>query len=163
MRRHRGFTLIELLVVLIIIGVIVSLTIMSIGDNRGEELQREARRLNAVIELAAEEAILRSQPIGIRFDYDRYAFKFLDGERWTDAEHDRFLRPHTLPEPLQLDLVVDGLAANNEEGSRDQPQILLLTSGEMTPFELVVSHPDLDERYLIVGSLDGRLEFQRDD
>ena len=161
--RNRGFTLIELLVVLVIVGLLVAMAALTIGDNRGAQLDREARRLHQVIRLAGEEAILKSQIIGIRFEHDGYRFSLFAGaDDWQPIEHDRFLRPHTLPENMRLDLVLEGLADAGAQ-QRDQPQVLLLTSGEMIPFELTVSHLELPHYYLIEGHLDGRLEFHPPD
>ncbi len=155
--RERGFTLIELLVVLVIIGVTVGLAVLTMADPRPAQLERESRRLVAVIGLAAEEAVLKSQILGIRFEPDGYSFALYTGNGWRQLEQDNVLRPYRLPEPLQLEVQVEGLNPAGSEENRDQPQVLLLNSGEMVPFTASVRHPDLDDYYLIEGQLDGKL------
>ena len=59
--KQTGFTLIELMVVLVIIGIIMSVMVMSIrtGDI-SEHMEIEVNRLHALVSLAQEEAILSS-------------------------------------------------------------------------------------------------------
>ncbi|HEX5513684.1 MAG TPA: type II secretion system minor pseudopilin GspH, partial [Gammaproteobacteria bacterium] len=136
MRDNRGFTLIEVLVVLVIIGVIVGLASIALGDNRAEELQREARRLQAVLTLAAEEAIVKSRELGVRFDSDGYRF-FIpsDEQAWVPVEHDREFAARQLPRPLELTLLTDARAvrSNNRDGNNATPHVYFFTTGELYP------------------------------
>jgi general secretion pathway protein H len=160
--RSRGFTLIELLVVLVIVGILVSLAALTMSDNRAQEFEREARRLYTVIGLAVDEAALKAETLGIRFEDDGYHFARLDDERWVKVESDRFLRPHRLPDTMRLDVVLDGLAASGEAGEEQarDPQVIIMLSGEMIPFEATLRHAELQRYYLIEGHLDGALELQ---
>ena len=45
--RGRGFTLIELLVVLVILGTLVSLAVLSVGNGAGRALRDEGDRLHS--------------------------------------------------------------------------------------------------------------------
>ena len=49
--RGRGFTLIELLVVLVILGTLVSLAVLSVGNGAGRALRDEGDRLATVMAL----------------------------------------------------------------------------------------------------------------
>jgi hypothetical protein len=71
------------------------------------------------------------------------------------------LRPRELPAGIELDLELEenpppGLSAEDAE----QPQVFLLSSGEMTPFVLTLSAPGTEFRYSIKASLLGRLELE---
>lgn len=162
--RSRGFTLIELLVVMLIIGVIISLATLAMRDERSGELEREARRLTALLQLASDEAVLASAPVGVRFFGDGYTFMRLAEGEWRTLEDDRQLRPRELPAPLRLSLVLEDQPLERAERSGERPQIVLVSSGELEPaFEVSLSHPDLARHFLIVGRRDGRFEFQADE
>lgn len=163
MRHNRGFTLIELLVVLVIIGVIVGLASIALGDNRAEELQREARRLQAVLTLAAEEAIVKSRELGVRFDADGYRFFMPNDEQaWVLVEHDREFAARQLPRPLELTLLTDARAVvrSNTRDDSATPHVYFFTTGELYPaFELILSHPELETAYRLEARIDGKIEL----
>ena len=73
--RHQGFTLIEIMVVVTIIGILSSIIVINaVTSNPQKDLDREARRLKAVIELAEEEALFGQMDIGIVVKENSYAF-----------------------------------------------------------------------------------------
>jgi len=159
---QHGFTLLELMVVLVIIGVILSFATLSTGgDSRAEQMQREARRLIALIDMASEQAILRSEQLAIRFGDVDYEFMLLRAGKWVALEDDGLLRARELPKGIELRLELEenappGLQAEETEA----PQVFLLSSGEMTPFTLTFSAPESEQRYVIKASLLGRLELE---
>ena len=62
--------------VLVLMGIIVSMMTISVGDGgKFRELEEEANRLRALIKMAREEAILRSQEWRIVFKEDAYQFE----------------------------------------------------------------------------------------
>ncbi|MFM0240079.1 GspH/FimT family pseudopilin [Paraburkholderia phytofirmans] len=74
-KRAAGFTLLEMLVVLVIAGLLVSLTALTMTRNPRTDLNEEAQRLALLFESAGDEAQVRARPIawqpldgGFRFD-----------------------------------------------------------------------------------------------
>ncbi len=74
-RRAAGFTLLEMMVVLVIAGLLVSLTALTMTRNPRTDLNEEAQRLALLFESAGDEAQVRARPIawqpldnGFRFD-----------------------------------------------------------------------------------------------
>jgi hypothetical protein len=63
-----------------------------------------------------------------------------------------------LGERLRLDLYLEGLRVKLGELPPEKPQVFLLSSGEVTPFTLVVSDPEGRERTLEVDPL-GRVSW----
>jgi len=159
---QRGFTLLELMVVILIIGVILTFAGLSTGgDSRAEQLQREASRLIALIDMASEQAMLRSEQLAIRFGDTDYEFMLLQAGKWAALEDDGPLRARELPKGIELRLELEenpppGLQAQDTEA----PQVFVLSSGEMTPFTLTFSAPESEQRYVVKASLLGRLELE---
>lgn len=168
-----GFTLLELLVVILLIGIIASFAVLSIGGNqRGEELKREAKRLVALVEYAQEQSVLRTQEWGLYFEEDRYSFMILNNESWVMVDEGHVLRERKLPQGIALEVQVEDLdvslapdfsleESEDEEGlPRKKPMIFILSSGELTPFSVLFSAPDSEIEYRVISSPFGELKME---
>jgi general secretion pathway protein H len=73
--RCGGFSLIEILVVIVIIGIVMSIAMLSItlagGDN---QLRDEAQRIMSLVEVARDESLLQGREFGLEFMQDSYRF-----------------------------------------------------------------------------------------
>lgn len=76
LRRHqRGFTLIEVMVVITIIGIMTGLIAINVvTQDPQKELNKEALRFLALIEMAQEEALFSQQEIGVIVTEQGYKF-----------------------------------------------------------------------------------------
>ncbi len=142
-RRDRGFTLIELLVVVMVVGVIAAAAVLSLtAGGRDRDLEQQGRRLAALLELASEEAILQGREFGFEVVADGYRFVVYEPERdeWWLLDDDMHLGPRTLPDGLRPGLRLEGreLTLPGAFAETPRPQVLLLSSGEMTPFRLTL-------------------------
>ncbi len=145
-----GFTLIEVMVVVIIIGVLINYVTLSFGRSSPEDLLKtEARRLSSLIGLASEEALLRTVLIGVDISEDGYSFLRLSEGEWQPMD-DSLFRPRQLPEGMAFSIASTQQVGEDDE--EDIPEIILLNSGEMTPFELKLSYDRIDSYYRLVGN-----------
>lgn len=138
----RGFTLIELLVVLVILGCLVGLVVLSTGiAGPARELRNEAERLAGLIGVLAEEAVLDNREYGLLFTADSYRVLSYDPleRRWQALSG----KAHRMPAWAELNLELEGepLTLPGPGGDESQraglvPQLLVLSSGELSPFSL---------------------------
>ena len=183
---QRGFTLLEVMVVILIMGVMVTFASLSIGSRVNEDkLENEARRAEAIIKLASEEAEAKGVEIGLRFTNGGYRLLRYDAtQQWLDYEQSGSLRRRVFAAPFALDLRVEGrpvklppdltpeeereLAESAElKGDRENeaqkltPQVLLLSSGEITSFTLQMTAPGVAASYRVEGDALGRVQLVR--
>jgi general secretion pathway protein H len=160
--RERGFTLLELMVVLVIVGIVLTYAVLSVsGQSRDEQLRREGQRLAALIEMASDEAVLRSEQIAVRFEEDGYEFMTLQGNKWLALSEDPMFAARTLPEGIELQLELeDNPPPQLVSEESDLPQVFLLSSGEMTPFLVMLSAPQAEHEVAIKADILGRLELE---
>lgn len=168
LRRYRGgFSFIELLVVVVIIAVFAGATILSVGTlGSDREIDREVFRLRTLLELLREEAVMQNRSYGVLFSETGYRFYIYDSQRllWFEPIDDRFLRERLLQEPLSLGLRLEDRDItldrefDPEALEAPEPQVVLLASGEMTPFEAAFYRDLNGGRILLSAALDGTLE-----
>ena len=166
----KGFSLIELLVVVFIIGLFAGMAVLSLnvaGVDR--ELEREARRLRSLLDTLVDEAVLQTRDYGVLFTSNGYRFFVYDYQSlsWLDPVGDGFLSEHMFAEPLAMTLFLEDREVALEtvyvpvSGQQPQPQVMLLASGDITPFEAHLFRDPTGGRYLLEGTLDGSLEVTR--
>ena len=150
----------ELMVVLLIIGVIVTFAGISLrGDPWAGTLREETRRLAALLDLAAEDALLEARELAVRFEPDGYRFLRLQQGQWTGLAEGA-LRPRQLPPGMELELRLQEGGAPQDSEDQGAPQVYILSSGEMTPFTLRLHTPERDYRYELRADLLGRLAWE---
>ena len=153
----RGFTLLEVMVVVLIIGITLSIGVLSLGDRQEDLIEEEGRRLSALIKLASDEAVMNGEELGLLLDEESYLFSRLEGEEWRPMAEDRQFRERKLPEGMTLELELDERQVILDEGEA-QPRIFILSSGELTPFLLTLQSADEAWKYELSGHFNGQLQ-----
>lgn len=167
-RYSTGFTLFELLATLVIISIIVSMTVLSIGDNQAERERRLTEQLASLIELAQENALFNAEEFALYCWRHGYSFYRLDGEQWQRITNDAQLRTRELPEDIVITLYLEGLKVKlpelfaPESKTKSQPQVFILSSGETTPFEIRLGNGQ-DTEMELIGNILGNLTMKRRD
>lgn len=159
-----GFTLLEVMLVLLLMGLATSVVIFNgFSTDKTEQLEQQARRFQVLTDMASDYAVMNQQQLGIRIEpqANGYFFMALDEDnRWQQLEGVEVYAPRELPEAFSLILNLDDLPWDqdaqlfdreifDEQFSLDDsdinvgaqedkplppPQILIMSSGEITPF-----------------------------
>ena len=164
--KYKGFSLLELLVVIVIISILFTFTTLAIRGTSPEELiQVEAQRLDRLLQLALEEAILKGNEYGLEFKPDSYRFLLYFEDRWVPLEDDRLLAQRQLPESMEFELEIeqidvliekDSTSTDDEDEEKPDPQVFLLSSGEITPeFSVRLVMPGVATSYIVSGTING--------
>lgn len=168
--RQSGFTLLELMVVVVLVGIILTFVVGTVGDGgKHDRIHRETKRLNALIEMVGEEAILQSAIIGMHIEEHSYQFLRYQESEWQGIENDTLLRKRELDRSMTLQLLVEGfdieLGAETDEEDEEKtsikPHVVFLPSGERTAFELALTYEDDRSGYLLRAPVMGTLEQRR--
>lgn len=169
----RGFTLLEVMLVLLLMGLAAGYVMFNaFGASQSDLLKAQAKRVQVIVDMASDFAVLNQQQLGVRIEEpDReYYFVYLDDEdEWQRLEGEEIYEPYQLPEQFSLTLNLDdlpwdvedrlfdrdlfdetlsvsdeGVEIGNEEDKKlPPPQILIMSSGEITPFSLMFNYePD---------------------
>lgn len=137
--RQIGFTLLEILVVLIIVGLLASLAVFTMGgSSQQRELTNEVRDLYLLMQTASEQAVVNNLELGLLLEPDSYQFvAYQDQTGDWKASGERLFRERTLPEWLVVTKFIESdvprLATAEDEL---RPDVVFFSSGETTPFEL---------------------------
>lgn len=161
-----GFTLIEVLVVVVIVGIMATLAVLSVGGRSIEgRLADEARRLHELMLLAGDEAVLQGMELGFLQTAAGYEFLVLRDGKWQPLEDGGPLRSRAVDPPFYLQLRVEGrpVAPLRPDDKREElkPQVLLLSSGDATEFTLDLRAQQYGPFWRLQGDVLGHLKLER--
>lgn len=188
----RAFTLIEILVVLVIVGILTAVAFLSFGILADDDdMDREARRLSSLIQLVTDEATTQGRDFGIEFMSAGYRFVEYDPllDQWFEIVGDDYLVQRDLEEGVEFELYLEERKVllhteaqetgrededeDEDEGNvnvRDRdltddylPHVLIMSSGDVTPFELRFIRDVDRSELLLTMSLTGELEIEDED
>lgn len=106
-----GFTLIEILVVVVIIAILTTIGVMSIGVLGGDrQREQEIEHLEDVAATAIQEAELEGRDFGVRLQQTSYEVYVYSPrrQRWEAVSDDRLYSVHTLPPGITFALTLEG-------------------------------------------------------
>lgn len=124
------------------------------SNQSAEQLERESKRFAAVFELASEYGMLNNIELGLYVTEEKYQFVAFDGTKWQELVDEEALQSFQLPENIVLSLSLDDLpvegtllsSANifqvegdefkEKEAEQIQPQVVILSGGDISPFSV---------------------------
>jgi general secretion pathway protein H len=178
-RRSGGFTLIELMVVVLIIGLVATTVVLSVGvTGRDNELETEGERAYSLLNYVRDKAQLQTREFGLFCNDTVYEFVTFDPRRsvWRAVDEDDSLRQRKLPAGLKLRLVVEGrevvLKRVEDQAREDQlkdkdkkekdrvPHVMLFSNGDLTPFALTLEREGEGRSITMASNDQGKIEEQ---
>ena len=157
----RGFTLIELLVVILIISIVTSVGMLTVGRNAKREVETFAKELSEKISLASERAMLNREVIGIYFnDHSIYFAKQNSDEKESTILYtpldSKSLSQMVIPPAVSVKIDIPNLT--QADIITNMPQIIVNTNGECTPFKIFIGKFGEQPSYEILS--DGPLHVE---
>lgn len=169
-----GFTLIEILVVLVIISVVISFAVLNIGvTGRDSGIDEESRRIQGLMGLLQERAVLEGRDFGLLIEPASYQFVVYKNrrQRWESFDEEREFRRRELPKGLSFELQLESrsivLKARNERIKSDAPQttpqLVIAASGDGTPFKLTLLREGTPNRATVNADAFGKITLESSD
>ena len=149
----------EILVVVAIISLIASSILLNTSFNRPQDrLEAHTEKLAKTLTLLLQEAILNDANYALGLIPEGYLVLQYDGEEW-GIPADRFLGSLKTTHSFDDELVIDQQLVAAAAADDPKPHILLLASGEMTPFEWAVRDRENELASTLRADLIGRIEI----
>jgi general secretion pathway protein H len=100
---------------------------------------------------------MQAKEMGISFDENHsYQFYILENQTWkVITASDNIFRPRKLPLNIDVEIFLEG---DSIQKNSDLPQLLILSSGEFTPFEIILTHKNIS--YKISGNIMGEITVE---
>jgi general secretion pathway protein H len=162
----RGFTLVEVLIVMLIISIVGTAAILTVSRNENSRLENFSKQLTNLIMLAEEQAMLQPAVLGIVFSKNSFRFYQYrenppDKPTW-NALNDPVFAIHKIPKDTKISLkVLDKNIPVTHNDETIQPQLIISSSGDPTPFVIQLGKAGAKPTYQITGSEGGSIESVR--
>ena len=174
-----GFTLIELLTVVLLISVVAGFAAFSLSGDPHRTMETFAKRFTQQFEFLTEESALSGNDYGLLIEQDTYRYVVWDQVTWRTPQDLSLAKSQNFPDSIDVDLFIDeesilnlitettllesAETAESSEEEIEPPQILILSSGEVTPFSLQLEDRNSDLVLKVDIDALGRTKVERDD
>lgn len=150
-----------MLVVIVIIGIVLTFAVLSIGgDRRGEELARESKQFGELLRLASEQAVLRGEEWAVQINPEEYRFLIFIDDKWALQQDDELFRARALAKDTELDVQLEGRDVVLETTNELKPTLMLLSSGEISPFSTEFAADATELHYQVKTDIKGQVQWE---
>ncbi len=150
-----GFTLWELLMVVAIVAITVSMVSLAPGlSDETRELKRTGKELGKLFRLLNQEAVFEARNYAIMVQEDGFEVLEYSEGKWMPSPQS-FFKKVKMTENQRSELIIENQVIDISEKTEPEPHILILSSGEMTPFEWRIQDELTQTGILLQGNLLG--------
>lgn len=184
MKQVRGFTLLEIMLVLVLVGMISIGVVMTLPSSVGldKNSQWHAQRFRSLLQLAQDHALISNNELGIEFGEQEYRFALYDlkSKKWQPLSNTRVNDYIKIPVSISSEYSLVGSIWDEIEQEDDDPfsekeylveiegqkteidinpQVFIMSSGEVTPFSYRFYHvDDQKDGVTVTVSMTGQIE-----
>ena len=152
---QRGFTLWELLIVVAIIAITISVVQLSVGlSDETRDLKRVGKDLGKLFHLLNQEAVFESRNYAVSVQEKGFLVLEFNEGKWLPTAETFFTRIK-MTESQRSQLIIEELVIDISTNTKPEPHILILSSGEMTPFEWRISDRSTRSGIVLQGNVLG--------
>lgn len=158
MQKVKGFTLLEIMLVILLVGMISVGVVMTLPTSAGldKDSQWHAQRFSSLLQFAQDQALISNKELGIEFSDQHYQFAFYDlrEKKWRPFVDslingyteipDSIVSEYSLSDSVwgklqdqdNSDSLFEKEYADDDEEEEVEinPQVFIMSSGEVTPF-----------------------------
>ena len=158
--KQKGFTLLELIVVVALAGIIVAGVLLNSSlINPHQKFETLTDQTAKLIHHAHQQAQLNNENYALSLTKTGYVFLIFEGDVWAPM-NEKILLEKSVPKKYKQELSIDGKLVSALKKDKFEPHILLLASGEMSPFEWVFSDFYNDLEITITGQFNGKINIE---
>jgi general secretion pathway protein H len=156
--KNKGFTLIEIMVVVVIAAILMGAVVISFPDSSNDRLKEHGERFSALILLAQDESILQSEDFALSINNAGYTFYRRAATSWEVYSEKPFI-DRKVDSDIKAEVILEGLSIKLKKPEKSKPQIVIYSSGEMTPFSYRLSN---QEKSIFTIKFDGAGNLEKE-
>ncbi len=158
--KQKGFTLLELIVVVALAGIIVAGVLLNSSlINPHQKFITKTSNIAKLMHHAHQQAEISNENYALSLTKKGYVFLMFQGDSWTPMKQ-KPLIASDVPKHYKQELIIDNKLIDPLKKDEFTPHILLLASGEMSPFEWTFSDADNGLDIIITGAYNGKVSVQ---
>ncbi|RUQ88337.1 prepilin-type N-terminal cleavage/methylation domain-containing protein [Legionella septentrionalis] len=159
MQNKRGFSLLEILVVIVITGITLTFAMYAFGDfGQARRIVLAAEQFASYVKLVQQQAILETSTLGVNLSPTRYqAIRFNPAAGWETFQQKGIFNVHYFPSGADIKF-----AASQGKSSKNDPEIIVNASGDMTPFKVFFNSQDGTKLAMVEGRHDGSIQVHHE-
>ncbi|MEC6816255.1 type II secretion system minor pseudopilin GspH [Photobacterium toruni] len=177
MKRNAGFTLIEIMLVLVLLATSAVAVVSTLPNNKRDEVKEQAVRFHHLAQLLGEDAMLNGVDYGIRIEPHQYYFLILTQDGWKPLEEAKFFTNVKLDAGITATVTLgdtwkdkdrlfksdsifkndDIFKKSDQEQQQLPPQIVVMASGDYTPFTVSFEINNQHQDWQVVADEVGNL------